>query len=64
MAVILYTLWFYMVIVFILSNRGLPFNDFNFNVMGKKIMFSLLFAILALCNCVEMMKITSYFELF
>ena len=35
MAVILYTLWFSMVIVFICSNRGLHFNDFNIYVMGK-----------------------------
>ena len=59
LAVILYTLWFSMVIVFICSNRGLLINDFNFYVMGKKYMLSLLSAILVLCNRVESSKIIS-----
>ena len=53
-----------MVTVFICSNLGLRLNDFNFYVMGKKYMLSLLSAILVLCNRVESSKITSYFELF
>ena len=67
MAVIIYTLWFSMVTVFICSNLGLRLNDFNFYVKGKKYMLYLLSAIqpiLVLCNCVESSKITSYFELF
>ena len=64
MTVILYTLWFSMVTVFICSNHGLCLNNFSFCMMGKKYMLSLLFAILVLCNRVESSKITSYFKLF
>ena len=64
MTEVVYTLWFSMVIVFICSNRGPSLNDFNFYVMGKKYMLSLLSTILVLCNRVESRKITSYFELF
>ena len=43
---------------------GLHLCDFNFYVMGKKYMLSLLPSILVLCTCLESSKITSYFELF
>ena len=46
------------------SNLGVRLNDFNFDVMGKKYMLSLLSTILVLCNRVESSKIKSYFELF
>ena len=46
------------------SNLGVRLNDFNFYVMGKKYMLSLLSTILVLCNRVESSKITSYLELF
>ena len=36
MTVILYTLWFSMVTVFICSNHGLCLNNFIFYMMGKK----------------------------
>ena len=64
MSLILYALWFSMVTVFICSNLGLRLNDFNFYVMDKKYMLSLLSAILVLCNRVQSSKVTSYFKLF
>ena len=50
----LYTLWFYMVIVFIWSNCGLPFNDFNFYVWVRK--NSCLYCLLFLF-CATMLKL-------
>ena len=64
MAVILYTLCFCMETVLYCFNLGVRLNDFNFYVMGKKYMLSLLSTILVLCNRVESSKITSYLELF
>ena len=64
MAIILHTLWFCMETVFYCSNLGLRLNDFNFYVIGKKYVLSLLSAILVLCNRVECSKIISYFDLF
>ena len=53
-----------MATVFFCSNLGLRLYDFNFYVMGKKYMLSLLCAILVCGNRVKSSKITSYFELF
>ena len=53
-----------MTTVFFCSNLDLRLYDFNFNVMGKKYILSLLCATLVLGNRVKSSKITSYFELF
>ena len=64
MAVILDTLGFCAETVFYCLNSGLRLSDFNFYVMGKKYVLSLLSAILVLCNRVKSSKLTSFFELF
>ena len=50
-----------MVIVFIWSNRGLHFNDFNFYVIVKKNMLSLLSAIFLFCAIV--LKVVKSYKL-
>ena len=51
-----------MMTVLFCSNLGLHLYDFNFDMVGKKYILSLLCAILVLGNRVKSSKITSYFN--
>ena len=57
MVVILYTLWLSMMTVIFCWNLGCHLNDFNFYVMGKKYMLSLLCAFLVWAIVLKVVKL-------